>query len=123
MVLFGENGVRSGNDSVEVLLLKLKDGKVMDAGENAWCAAGCLPDIETGNAFMQQMIRLPGRIVPWGELEKMKVATGFGNEVPWKYKNILLLDEESSYVVSRGKANRTYCYSRETGLIEKTHND
>lgn len=118
-----ENGVRSGNDSVEVLLLKLKDGKVMDAGENAWCAAGCLPDIETGNAFMQQMIRLPGRIVPWGELEKMKAATGFGNEVPWKYKNILLLDKESSYVVSMGKVNRTYCYSRETGLIEKTHND
>lgn len=113
-----EGSVRAGNDSSEVLLLKKKDGMIMDVRESAKCAAGCLPDAATGDVFLRQVIRLPGHMIPWDDLEKMKAATGFGNESPWKYKAILLLDEEDSYTV-RGKGkDKTYHYSSVIGLTE-----
>lgn len=113
-----EDGVRAGNDSFEVLMLKKKNGMIMDVRESAKCAAGCLPDAAAGDVFLRQVIRLPGHMIPWDDLEKMKAATRFGDESPWKYKAILLLDEEDSYTV-RGKGkDKTYRYSPVIGLTE-----
>ena len=113
-----EGGVRAGNDSFAVLLLKKKNGMIMDIRENAKCAAGCLPDAAAGDVFLRQSIRLPGYTIPWDDLEKMRAATGFGDESPWRYRRILLLDEADSYTVRVKRKDKIYRYSPVLGLTE-----
>ncbi len=111
-------GVRLGDDSKSVLLLKSKNGYIMDIGETVSCAIGNIPDDETERVFLRQVIRVPGYMITYDELARMKQITGFGDERIWAYKDILVLDENCSYVhVANSRATR-YRYDRQAGLME-----
>ena len=113
------NGVRLGDDAVSVILLKSKDNCIMDISESVSCAIGNLPDEKTEQVFLRQVIRMPGYMITYDELLRMKQKTGFGDERIWAYKDILLVDENSSYVhQANGKMIR-YRYDREAGMMEE----
>ena len=114
----GSEGVRQGDDSITVLLLKSKNGYIMDVAEKASCMIGNLPDSETGDVFLRQLIHLPLYMIAQDELTRMKNRTGFGEEGIWKYKEILLLDENCCYEHRTGKSTIKYWYSPKTGLME-----
>ena len=112
------SGVRQGDSSMTVLVLKAKDGRISDVGESASCKIGWLPDEETRNTFLRQEIHIPAYMISGEELKKMKIRTGFGDEGVWAYKDILLLDENCTYVHSVNGIKKCYIYDRETGLTE-----
>lgn len=113
-----DRGVRQGDDSVSVILLKAANGKVMDLSETVSCQIGCLPDKETESIFLRQMIRIPYYMISSDELTRMKARTGFGNEMIWAYKDILLLDDDCSYKHVLKNQIKRYCYNSEMGLME-----
>ena len=52
------------------------------------------------------------------ELTRMKARIGFGNEMIWAYKDILLLDDDCSYKHVLKNQIKRYCYNSEMGLME-----
>ena len=113
-----EEGVRKGNNSFSVLMLKKEGEYITDIAGTAYCRTGCTPDAETEDIFLRQTISIPYYMLSKDELEKMKARTGFGDIKPWKYKDILLLDEDFSYMHTEGKRSVTYRYGKKTGLTE-----
>ena len=113
------DSVRQGDDSITVVLLKLKDGAIMTIDESAFCKVGCIPDEDTSEVFLRQVIRIPSYMIRQEELEEMKEQTGFGRESIWRYKAILLLDEHNSYEHTAYDQNRRYIYDPKMGLMEE----
>lgn len=112
-------GVRQGDDSVPVIMLKMKNGTVMDIGETVSCKMGNLPDNHIGDVFLRQIIRIPNYMISQDELYRMKSYAGFCNESIWKYKDILLLDENCCYEHKSNGQKKRFHYSPETGLEEE----
>lgn len=111
-------GVRDGNNSVRAIMLKIKDDRVMDVNETVSCCIGSLPDEHTGDIFLRQTITVPRHMIPTSEMINMKEKTGFGNESLWKYKDMIILDENNCYECMTENGKKKYCYSKETGLSE-----
>lgn len=116
----GDNdGVRQGDDSISAVMLKLKDGMIMDIAESALCKVGCVPDEETSEIFLRQVIRIPRYMIAQEELNKMKAQTGFEDDSIWSYKEILLLNEHCSYEHTAHGLKIQYIYDSEMGLMEE----
>ena len=112
-------GVRAANDTYRVIMLKKCGGCITDIEETVSCRIGDLPDEAVERTFLKQIIHLPSYRISCDELERMRANTGFGTEAPWKYKDILLLDEDNSYTHLNNGREEKYIYSKETGLTRK----
>ena len=113
-----DNGVRDGNASINAIMLKIKNGCVMDINETASCRIGDIPDEDTADVFLRQTINIPSYMVPIQEMVTMKEKTGFGSEFPWKYKNMVILDENDCCECVINGSRKKYLYSKELGFVE-----
>lgn len=111
-------GVRQGDDSISVLLLKEKDGWITDIAETVSCRIGNLPDEETETMFLRQVIKIPAYMISFDELSRTKAKTGFGDERIWAYRNILLVDENGCYEHMTNSGTKCFMYDHDLGLTE-----
>ena len=112
-------GVRDGSGSINAIMLKIKNGCVMDVNETVSCKVGDLPDEYTGAVFLRQTITVPDHMVPLSEMTRMKKETGFGDESLWKYKNMIIMDEDNCCECTVNGEKKQYCYSKEIGFFQK----
>lgn len=107
-----ENGVRSGNDSVEILLLKrFNNGCIGTIDESVKVEKE--PSHKEINRILNQSITLPYYMV---DFDAIKLSyENFPNWIKtgiFKYKTVLILDQNDRYVVS----NDQYIYDRTYGF-------
>lgn len=114
-----EDGIRKGGDSVTVLLLVERNGRIEDVYGMASCRAGERPGKAVTELCLRQELRIPGHMVSEEELAAMKDRTGFGDTGIWAYKDILLLDDDLTYTHKGPHGRETYRYSPETGLTKE----
>ena len=112
------SGVRQGDGSRSVILLKIKNGFIMDTAETVSCEVGSCPDEHTGEVFLRQIILIPSYAISEQELIQMKASSGLGSYKIWEHKDILLVDEKCSYEHKIGRRTKRYIYRSEMGLME-----